>query len=62
MKESVEIICLSCDFAFKIEFNGHSLAMHDRDHSIRYARSGKKIHCPKCERKQLIFKGYEKPK
>jgi hypothetical protein len=59
MKESVEIICLSCDFAFKIEFNGHSLAMYDNDRSIRREYGGEKLKCPRCESEMLIFKGYK---
>lgn len=58
--DKIIILCLHCGWEFIVETNGHALAMYDKDHSVRWARHGKKLKCPKCERKLLIFKDYLK--
>jgi hypothetical protein len=57
IKEQVPLVCLNCGCVFEVTSNGYSLAMYDKDRSVRYVRQGKKLSCPDCKRKKLIFKG-----
>jgi transcription elongation factor Elf1 len=56
--DEITILCLYCGHEFVVKSNGHALAHYERDNSVRWARQGKKLNCPKCNRKTLIFKDY----
>ena len=55
----MDIKCISCGRTFKIKVNGYSLSFHEKDISVRWARSGKKEKCKYCQKKKLIFAEYE---